>query len=39
MNTSFKHYVLFIKEFNLESGKDFYGPLLDMVDTILKSDC
>ena len=39
MNTSFKHYVLFIKEFNLESGKDFYGPLSDMVDTILKSDC
>lgn len=38
MNTSFKHYVLFIKEFGLESGKDFYGPLTDMVDTILKND-
>ncbi|KAI5786770.1 Mob1/phocein [Pyronema domesticum] len=38
MNTSFKHYVLFIKEFNLESGKDFYGPLSDMVETILKAD-
>ncbi|KAH0602205.1 uncharacterized protein H6S33_009928 [Morchella sextelata] len=38
MNTSFKHYVLFIKEFDLESGKDFYGPLNDMVETILKTD-
>ena len=38
MNTSFKHYVLFIKEFNLESGRDFYGPLSDMVDTILRTD-
>lgn len=38
MNTSFKHYVLFIKEFNLESGRDFYGPLSDMVDTILRAD-
>jgi len=38
MNTSFKHYVLFIKEFDLESGKDFYGPLSDMVETILKTD-
>lgn len=38
MNTSFKHYVLFIKEFNLESGKDFYGPLSDMVNTILHAD-
>ncbi len=38
MNTSFKHYVLFIKEFDLESGKDFYGPLSDMVDTILRAD-
>lgn len=38
MNTSFKHYVLFIKEFDLESGKDFYGPLSDMVETILRGD-
>ncbi|KAI5800046.1 Mob1/phocein [Geopyxis carbonaria] len=38
MNTSFKHYVLFIKEFNLETGKDFYGPLTDMVSTMLKGD-
>lgn len=38
MNTSFKHYVLFIKEFDLESGKDFYGPLSDMVETILRTD-
>lgn len=38
MNTSFKHYVLFIKEFNLESGKDFYGPLQDMVEAILKTE-
>lgn len=38
LNTSFKHYVLFIEEHNLASGKDFWGPLGDLVDSMLKSD-
>lgn len=38
LNTSFKHYVLFIDEHNLASGKDFWGPLGDLVDSMLKSD-
>ena len=37
LNTSFKHYVLFIDEHNLTSGKDFWGPLGDLVDNMLKS--
>ncbi|KGO49002.1 Mob1/phocein [Penicillium expansum] len=32
LNTSFKHYVLFIDEHKLASGKDFWGPLGDLVD-------
>ena len=31
LNTSFKHYVLFIDEHSLASGKDFWGPLGDLV--------
>lgn len=38
LNTSFKHYVLFIDEHNLASGKDFWGPLGDLVESMLKSD-
>ena len=40
LNTSFKHYVLFIDEFGLEKGggKDFWGPLGDLVNSMLKSD-
>ncbi|EFQ99206.1 DBF2 kinase activator protein MOB1 [Nannizzia gypsea CBS 118893] len=38
LNTSFKHYVLFIEEHNLASGKDFWGPLGDLVDSMLRSD-
>ena len=38
LNTSFKHYCLFIDEHDLASGKDFWGPLGDLVDSMLKSD-
>ncbi|RJE21964.1 hypothetical protein PHISCL_05706 [Aspergillus sclerotialis] len=38
LNTSFKHYVLFIDEHQLASGKDFWGPLGDLVDSMLRSD-
>ena len=38
LNTSFKHYVLYINEHNLASGKDFWGPLGDLVDSMLRSD-
>lgn len=38
LNTSFKQYVLFIDEHGLASGKDFWGPLGDLVDSMLKSD-
>jgi MOB kinase activator 1 len=38
LNTSFKQYVLFIDEHNLASGRDFWGPLGDLVDSMLKSD-
>ncbi|KAF2654074.1 hypothetical protein K491DRAFT_717483 [Lophiostoma macrostomum CBS 122681] len=39
LNTSFKHYVLFIDEHGLASGsKDFWGPLGDLVENMLRSD-
>ncbi|OAX84283.1 hypothetical protein ACJ72_01348 [Emergomyces africanus] len=38
LNTSFKHYVLFVDEHNLASGKDFWGPLGDLVESMLRSD-
>ncbi len=40
LNTSFKHYVLFVSEFGLEKGggKDYWGPLGDLVDSMLRSD-
>ncbi|KEF63733.1 maintenance-ploidy protein MOB1 (MPS1 binder 1) [Exophiala aquamarina CBS 119918] len=40
LNTSFKHYVLFIDEHGLEKGggKDYWGPLGDLVESMLKSD-
>ncbi|RAL66095.1 hypothetical protein DID88_005753 [Monilinia fructigena] len=34
----FKHYVLFIDEHDLASGKDFWGPLGDLVDSMLRTD-
>lgn len=39
LNTSFKHYVLFIDEHGLASNsKDFWGPLGDLVENMLRSD-
>ncbi|EGS23877.1 maintenance of ploidy protein mob1-like protein [Thermochaetoides thermophila DSM 1495] len=38
LNTSFKQYVLFIDEHNLATGKDYWGPLGDLVDSMLRSD-
>lgn len=38
LNTSFKQYVLFIDEHHLASGKDYWGPLGDLVDSMLRSD-
>ncbi|KAL8957837.1 MAG: hypothetical protein Q9193_004990, partial [Seirophora villosa] len=38
LNTSFKHYVVFIDEHGLASGKDFWGPLGDLVESMLRSD-
>ncbi|KAI9690712.1 MAG: Mitotic exit network component [Bogoriella megaspora] len=39
LNTSFKHYVLFVDEHGLSGGaKDFWGPLGDLVESMLKSD-
>lgn len=38
LNTSFKQYVLFIDEHSLASGKDFWGPLGDLVESMLRSD-
>ena len=38
LNTSFKHYVLFVDEHKLAMGRDFWGPLGDLVDSMLKSD-
>ena len=38
LNTSFKHYVLFVDEHSLASGKDFYGPLGDLVESMLRCD-
>lgn len=38
LNTSFKHYVVFIDEHGLDSGKDYWGPMGDLVESMLKSD-
>lgn len=38
LNTSFKQYVLFVDEHNLDSGKDFYGPLYDLAKKMIESD-
>nr|NP_001135321.1 Probable maintenance of ploidy protein mob1 [Salmo salar]ACI67249.1 Probable maintenance of ploidy protein mob1 [Salmo salar] len=38
LNTSFKQYVFFIDEHSLASGRDYWGPLGDLVDSMLKSD-
>ncbi|KAL9618536.1 MAG: hypothetical protein Q9160_006792 [Pyrenula sp. 1 TL-2023] len=38
LNTSFKHYVLFIDEHELSGGKDFWGPLGDLVESMISSD-
>ncbi|KFH48650.1 maintenance of ploidy protein-like protein [Hapsidospora chrysogenum ATCC 11550] len=38
LNTSFKQYVLFVDEHSLASGRDYWGPLGDLVDSMLRSD-
>lgn len=38
LNTSFKHYVLFIEEHALATGKDYWGPMVDLVESMLRSD-
>lgn len=39
LNTSFKHYVLFVDEHRLADGsKDFWGPLSELVESMLRSD-
>ncbi|KAF2663537.1 maintenance of ploidy protein MOB2 [Microthyrium microscopicum] len=39
LNTCFKHYVLFVDEHKLAQGsRDFWGPLGDLVDSMLKSE-
>ncbi|KAF2404987.1 Mob1/phocein [Trichodelitschia bisporula] len=38
LNTSFKHYVLFVEEHGLATGRDFWGPLGDLVENMLKSE-
>ena len=39
LNTSFKHYVLFVEEFGLHGGqKEFWGPMGELVENMLKSD-
>lgn len=38
LNTSFKHYVLFIDEHSLASSRDFWGPLGELVENMLRSD-
>lgn len=38
LNTSFKHYVLFVEEHRLANGRDFWGPLGELVDNMLRSE-
>jgi len=39
LNTSFKHYVLFVSEHKLDAGsRDFWGPLGDLVGSMLKGE-
>ncbi|KAK4636103.1 putative maintenance of ploidy protein mob1 [Fulvia fulva] len=43
LNTGFKHYVLFVEEFNLADEKgnkkgEWYGPLGELVESMLRSD-
>jgi len=38
LNTSFKHYVLFVDEHDLAQGKDYWGPLRELVESMLRSD-
>jgi MOB kinase activator 1 len=40
LNTSFKHYVLFVHEHGLErgGGKDYWGPLAEVVDGMLTGE-
>jgi hypothetical protein len=39
LNTSFKHYVLFVEEHNLAQGsRDYWGPLGDLVESMLRSE-
>lgn len=36
LNTSFKHFVLFVKEFEIATGREFWGPLADLVEGMVK---
>lgn len=39
LNTSFKHYVLFVEEFGLNGGqKDYWGPMGELVENMVRSD-
>lgn len=38
LNMSFKHFVLFVDVHSLASGRDYWGPLGDLVDSMLKSE-
>jgi MOB kinase activator 1 len=39
LNTSFKHYVLFVEEFGLAvGGRDYWGPMGELVENMLRSD-
>jgi MOB kinase activator 1 len=39
LNTSFKHYVLFVDEHGLAQGaRDYWGPLGDLVESMLESE-
>jgi len=37
LNTSFKHFVLFVKEFEIDKGTDFWGPLESLVESMVKA--
>jgi MOB kinase activator 1 len=40
LNTSFKHYCLFVEEFELRQGqgKDWWGPMGELVENMLQAD-
>lgn len=32
LNTSFKHFVLFVREFEIATSREFWGPLAELVE-------